>query len=170
MLARKDVLSDGGRCRTASNSTFARCHLSGVISMALFQLSIQPGFGTRPFPPNGCRGNTQNLRCFFNRESTEVPELNDSALPSIKLYVGVLHELSWLQGGIRSLTAQMAYCQPMELLVDHRNEFGAGFLITICQLFQQRRYIWRDGLHSAPPALKVDPRRSERHSTPVPDC
>src|SRR3989441_12693866 len=86
MLARKDVLSDGGRCRTASNSTFARCHLSGVISMALFQLSIQPGFGTSPFPSNGCRGNTQKFRCFFDGETTKVAELNDSPLPSIQLF------------------------------------------------------------------------------------
>src|SRR5437762_1046892 len=86
MLARKDSLSDRGRSRTASNRAFTRCHLSGVSSMVFFQLSVQPGFGTRPFPPNGCRGNTQNLRCFFNGETSKVAEFNDSALPSIQLF------------------------------------------------------------------------------------
>src|SRR5215510_3799713 len=83
-LARKDALSEGACCRTASNKAFARCHFSGVISMTLFQCSIQIRFRARPFAPDRCRGNTQYLRSFFNRQATEVAKLHNAALPGIK--------------------------------------------------------------------------------------
>ncbi len=41
----------------------------------------------------------------------------------------------------------------MQLAVNQGNQFAGGFLVAVGKLFQQRSYVGRDGLHSAPPEL-----------------
>ena len=50
-----------------------------------------------------------------------------------ELDIGLMDKRSGLQSVIWPLMTQMAGRQPMELLVNDRNEFAGGFVITVCK-------------------------------------
>src|SRR5216117_2850752 len=61
-----------------------------------------------------------------------------------QLDISLMHEGSW-QSMVSPLASQVAYSQAMKLPVNDRNELAGGFLIAICQLFQQRGYVGGTG-------------------------
>ena len=50
-----------------------------------------------------------------------------------ELDIGLMDKRSGLQSVIWPLMTQMAGRQPMELLVNDRNELAGGFVITVCK-------------------------------------
>src|SRR5207247_11465758 len=74
---------------------------------------------------------------------------------STEPHVRPMHQCCWLHGMVPPLMAQVANCKTMKFMVNDRNEFAGGFLIAVCELFQQRGYVGREGLHSVPPPISA---------------
>src|SRR5208283_2934129 len=67
----------------APNKALTVSHFSGDVAMALFQVSVEPGFRYAPIPLDGFRRDAQDFCCFLDRESPEETKLDDLALPGI---------------------------------------------------------------------------------------
>src|SRR5262249_49624148 len=69
--------------------------------------------------------------------------------PPSELQIDLVYQCRRLHGVSRSLVPKTLNCQPVEFIVNPRDELSSSLLIAVSELVERRRYIYRRGIQVA---------------------